>query len=74
MLFIATNASLEELEHDKRSTLCRVTVELHRLGVSATAITSSDREQLPNLGRGFNAEVRYRELLAELENDDERSK
>jgi ribulose-5-phosphate 4-epimerase/fuculose-1-phosphate aldolase len=66
---VATGASLEEavVAAVDLETLCRVTVELHRLGVRAKAIPTSDQDQLPDLGRGFNAGFRYRQLLAELD-------
>lgn len=47
--------------------LCRITVEVARVGGVPTPITSEDRAQLPDLGRAFQVEQAYRTLLAALD-------
>ncbi|MFA9431910.1 class II aldolase/adducin family protein [Egicoccus sp. AB-alg2] len=51
---------------DTLERLCRVTVELARLGARAAAVPEADRAQLPDLGAGFNDRFAYQHLLARL--------
>jgi 3,4-dihydroxyphthalate decarboxylase len=46
--------------------LCRVTVELARLGVTAAEVPERDRAELPDLGGAFNDQLHWRALAAEL--------
>ena len=65
---VTTGASLEAavIAAVNLEELCRVTVELHRLGVRPAAINAEDRTQLPDLGRRFNDAQAYRNLVAEV--------
>jgi ribulose-5-phosphate 4-epimerase/fuculose-1-phosphate aldolase len=47
--------------------LCRVTVELAQLGVTATPISDEDRAQLPDLGADFHVRQTYAFLGAQLD-------
>jgi len=47
--------------------LCRVTVELARLGVTAAEVPEADRAELPDLGGAFNDQLHWRALVAELD-------
>ena len=44
--------------------LCRVTIDVHRLGVAPRPISDEDLTQLPDLGAAFNADMAYRALVA----------
>lgn len=46
--------------------LCRVTLELVRLGVTAPEVPERDRAELPDLGGAFNDQLHWRALAAEL--------
>ena len=46
--------------------LCRVTLELARLGVTAPEVPERDRAELPDLGGAFNDQLHWRALAAEL--------
>lgn len=43
--------------------LCRITVEIARVGAVPTPIGPADRAQLPDLGRAFQVDQAYRTLL-----------
>lgn len=47
--------------------LCRITVELARLGAHVAEVSAADRAELPDLGGGFNDRMRWQALVAELE-------
>jgi ribulose-5-phosphate 4-epimerase/fuculose-1-phosphate aldolase len=47
--------------------LCRITVEVARVGGVPTPIAPEDRVQLPDLGRAFQVEQTYRTLLGVLD-------
>jgi ribulose-5-phosphate 4-epimerase/fuculose-1-phosphate aldolase len=65
---VAVGGSLEEavVNAVNLETLCRVAVELSRLGVSPQAIDDTDLRQLPDLGTGFNDGHTFRHLSARL--------
>jgi ribulose-5-phosphate 4-epimerase/fuculose-1-phosphate aldolase len=46
--------------------LCRVTVELARLGARPPVVSPADHDELPDLGDAFNATLAWRALVAEL--------
>jgi ribulose-5-phosphate 4-epimerase/fuculose-1-phosphate aldolase len=47
--------------------LCRITLELARIDVRPAEVTSADRADLPDLGGAFNDELRWRALVADLD-------
>jgi 3,4-dihydroxyphthalate decarboxylase len=46
--------------------LCRVTLELARLGAVVDPVPEADLAELPDLGSGFNDQLRWQSLVAEL--------
>ena len=46
--------------------LCRVTLELARLGAVVDPLPAADVAELPDLGTGFNDQLRWQSLVAEL--------
>jgi ribulose-5-phosphate 4-epimerase/fuculose-1-phosphate aldolase len=47
--------------------LCRVTLELARLGAVVDPVPAADVAELPDLGTGFNDQLRWQSLVAELD-------
>ncbi len=47
--------------------LCRVTVELARLGAEVAPLPAADIAELPDLGTGFNDQLHWQALAAELD-------
>jgi len=47
--------------------LCRVTVELVRLGAEVAPLPAADIAELPDLGTGFNDQLHWQALAAELD-------
>jgi len=47
--------------------LCSVTLELARLGAAPPVVPETDQAELPDLGRAFNDGLRWRALVAELD-------
>jgi ribulose-5-phosphate 4-epimerase/fuculose-1-phosphate aldolase len=46
--------------------LCRVTLELARLGAVVEPVPTADLAELPDLGTGFNDQLHWQSLVAEL--------
>jgi 3,4-dihydroxyphthalate decarboxylase len=51
--------------------LCRITLELARIGASPAEVSSTDRADLPDLGGAFNDGLRWRALVADLDAADD---
>ena len=47
--------------------LCRVTLQLAQLGVTAPEVPERDRAELPDLGGTFNDQLHWRALTADLD-------
>lgn len=47
-------------------TVCRVAVELHRLGAQPESLTEADFAELPDLGAAFDDELAWQALVADL--------
>ena len=63
-----TGASVEEavVRAVDLDDLCRVTLQLAQLGVTAPEISEADRSELPDLGGAFNDQLHWQALAAEI--------